>query len=82
MLFWRGWHYTVDVLYCYCVSPFSCSGDLVPLYMVGSMKNVLNVAHVLRLMVIRLYSLISSLKVAVCAKRVIHLDTIIELEII
>ena len=82
MILWRGWRYTVYVLYCCCVSPFDCSSDHYHLFTVGSVKNVLNVAHVLRLVVCRLHSLISSLKVEVYVKRVIPLENIIASEIV
>ena len=56
---------------------FVCDGDRSPFFTMGSAENVLNVAHVLRFVIVFLYYLISLLTVAVCYKRVIPLDTII-----
>ena len=37
MLFWRGWRYTIDVLYRLCVSPLACGGgDRSPLFTIIS----------------------------------------------
>ena len=38
MLFWRGWRYTTDVLYCHCLTPSVCGGYLSPLFTVGLVK--------------------------------------------
>ena len=37
MLFWRGWRYTIDVLYRRCLSPLSCGGDRSLLFLKSSM---------------------------------------------
>ena len=82
MIFWRFSKYTVDFLTAtvyprlpWVVAPLLCSRwDL--------WGNVLNMAHILRLVVCCLRYMISLLKVAVCAKRVIPFDTIITLEIV
>ena len=51
-------------------------------YWWAKQKKVLNPAHVLRLVVCRLQYWMSSLKVAICAKSVIPLDTVIVLAIV
>ena len=82
MLFWRSWRYTIDVLYYHCLFPSACGGYRSTLFTVVLVKNVLNVAHVLRLVVCHLHYIISSLNVDVCSKRVIPLGTIITLAIV
>ena len=82
MLFWWGWQYTIDVLYCHCVPPFICGVDRSHLFTMGLVENLLKVAHVLRSVVFCLQSRMSSLKVDFCDKRLIPLDTIISSEIV
>ena len=82
MLFRWGWQYNIDLLYRRCISPFDCGGERYPLLTMVLVENVLKPAHVLRLVVFRLHSWMYLLKVAVCDKLVITVDTITELSII
>ena len=82
VIFWRGRWCTVYVLHCCGVTDFSCGCYCSFLLLVGLAEKKLYFAHVLRLADCRLQSLMSSLKIPVCASRVIPFDIIIASEIV
>ena len=82
LLFWWGWWYAIYIMYCHGVSPFPAVFTTLLCYLCACRKNVLNTAHILSLADCCRQSLISLLKVDVCAKRVIHFDTTIALAIV
>ena len=77
VLFCWGWRYTINILYRRRVPPFLCGGERSPLFSMRFLEKVLKMANALRSVVCCLHSWMSLLKVDVCAKRVIPLDTII-----
>ena len=77
VLFWRGWRYAVDIMYCHVVNPFSCCDCRSPLIYMRSVKNILNPGHLLISADCWCHSRIYSFKVAVCAKILISFYTII-----
>ena len=82
MLFWRGGWCTVDVLHCRNVPYFSLGCYHSFLLSVPSVEKHLYFAHVLRSAGFCLHSLMSSLKISVCARRVIPFDIIMASEIV
>ena len=68
-------------MYIRSVAPIYFGSYRSPLFSMRSLNNVLNTAQVLRLADCLRHYQISSLQVAVCAKRVIPFNTIVELAI-
>ena len=76
-----GWC-NLDVLHCLSVPPLFCCCYRYVLISVRLVKNNLYFAHVLRSADYHLHFLMSSLKIPVCARRVLVFDIIMESEIV
>ena len=82
VLLWIGRWCTGDVLYCRGVTPLSCGCYRSFLLLMHLVEFYYYFAHVLRSADCRLHSFMSSLKINVCARRVIPFDIIMASEIV
>ena len=77
VIFWREQWFTVHVLHCCGLSAFSCGYCHYFMLLVCLVGKTLYFVHVLRLADCCINSLMSSLKIPVCASRVIPFDIIL-----